>query len=112
MPIEELCKSQTLHTTLEDYQLAVEAGSRNREAAFELAIKSATPFSVGDPVSYYITLARVPPMVAPVLRLTGTRSRAMKMLTTTLGNSKTWPNSLTSSLPALAPGQTFLTRKI
>ena len=52
LPIEDLCKSQTLHTTLEDYRLAVKAGSRNREAAFELALKSTTPFSVGDRVSY------------------------------------------------------------
>ena len=40
LPIEDLCKSQTLHTTVEDYLLAVKAGSRNREAAFELALKS------------------------------------------------------------------------
>ena len=37
LPIEDLCKSQSLHITLEDYRLAVKAGSRNREAAFELA---------------------------------------------------------------------------
>ena len=41
LPIEDLCKSQTLHTTLEDYRLAVKAGSRNREVAFELALRSA-----------------------------------------------------------------------
>ena len=40
-------------------------------------------------------------MVAPVLRLTGTHSRAMKTLDTISSNSKTWPNSLTSSLPAV-----------
>jgi hypothetical protein len=34
LPIEDLCKSQTLHTTLEVYRLAVESGSRNREAVF------------------------------------------------------------------------------
>ena len=39
-------------------------------------------------------------MIAPVLRLTGTHSRAMKTLDTISSNSKTWPNSLTSSLPA------------
>ena len=44
LPIEDLCKSQTLHATPEDYRLAVRAGSRNREAAFELALKSTTPF--------------------------------------------------------------------
>ena len=60
LPIEDLCKSQTLHTTLEAYRLAVGAGSRNREAAFELALKSTTPFSVGDRVSYYITAGKGP----------------------------------------------------
>ena len=45
---------------LEDYRLAVESGSRNREAAFELALESTTPFSVGDRVSYYITAAKGP----------------------------------------------------
>jgi hypothetical protein len=30
-----------LHTTLEDYRLAGGAGSRNRETAFELTLKSA-----------------------------------------------------------------------
>jgi DNA polymerase I len=60
LPIEDLCKSQTLHTTLEDYRLAVKAGSRNREAAFELALRSATPFSVGDRLSYYITAGKGP----------------------------------------------------
>ena len=53
LPIEDLCKSQTLHTTLEDYRLAVKAGSRHREAAFELALKSTTPFSVGDELLHY-----------------------------------------------------------
>ena len=38
-------------------------------------------------------------MVAPVLRLNGTHSRAMKILDTISINSKRWPNSLTSSLP-------------
>jgi hypothetical protein len=60
LPIGDLCKSQTLHTTLEDYRLAVESGSRNREAAFELALKSTTPFSVGDRVSYYISAGKGP----------------------------------------------------
>jgi DNA polymerase elongation subunit (family B) len=60
LPIEEFCKSQALHTTLEDYRIAVESGSRHREAAFELALKSTTPFSVGDRVSYYITAGKGP----------------------------------------------------
>ena len=44
----------------EDYRIAVESGSRNHEAAFELALKSTTPFSVGDRVSYYITAGKGP----------------------------------------------------
>ena len=39
-------------------------------------------------------------MIAPVLRVTGTHSRAMKTLDTISSKSKTWPNSLTSSLLA------------
>ena len=39
-------------------------------------------------------------MIAPVLRLGGTNSRAMKTLDTISSNSKMWPNSLTSSLRA------------
>ena len=38
----------------------VGAGSRNREAAFELALKSPNPFSVGDRVSYYIIAGKGP----------------------------------------------------
>jgi hypothetical protein len=38
-------------------------------------------------------------MIAPVLRLTGTHSCAMKTLDTISSNSKMWPKSLTSSLP-------------
>ena len=68
LPIEDLCKSQTLHTTLEGYRLAVEAGSRNREAAFELALRSTTtPFSVGDRVSNYITAGKGPSYNRPRL---------------------------------------------
>ena len=43
-------------------------------------------------------------MIAPVLPLTGTYSCAMKTLDTISSNSKTRPNSLTSSPPALAAG--------
>src|SRR5262245_37913934 len=39
-------------------------------------------------------------MIALVLRLTGTHSRATKTLDTISSNSKMRPNSLTSSLPA------------
>ena len=39
-------------------------------------------------------------MVAPVPCLTGTHSCAMKTFDTISSKSKTWPNSLTSSLPA------------
>ena len=39
-------------------------------------------------------------MIAPVSRLIGTHSRATKTFDTISSNSKTWPNSLTSSPPA------------
>jgi hypothetical protein len=98
LPIEDLCKTQTLHTSLEDYRLAVGAGSRNRDAAFELALKSTTPFSVGD--RYYITAGKGPSYGRARLASDLTHSCAMKTLDTISSNSKMWPNSLTSSLPA------------
>jgi DNA polymerase elongation subunit (family B) len=101
LPIEDLCKSQTLHTTLEDYRLAVEAGSRNREAAFELALKSATPFSVGDRVSYYITAGKGPSYGRARLASDwNSLSRDEDIRYYLKQLEEMWPNSLTSSLLA------------
>ena len=60
LPIEDLCKSQTLHTPLDDYRIAVESGARNRDAAFELALESPSRFTVGDRISYYIMSGKGP----------------------------------------------------
>ena len=54
LPITDFARSQTLHVPLEEYQGAVEAGKRNKEAAFELAIKSGRDYIAGDQLSYYI----------------------------------------------------------
>jgi DNA polymerase, archaea type len=56
LPITDLARSQTLHVSLEEYQGAVEAGKRNKNTAFELAIKSGRPYITGDQLSYYIAV--------------------------------------------------------
>ena len=100
LPIEDLCKSQTLHTTPEDYRLAVKSGSRNREAAFELALKSATPFLVGDRVSYYIIAGKGPSYGRARLESDWNPLSRDEDVRYYSSNSKTSPNFLTSSLPA------------
>jgi hypothetical protein len=57
LPIEDLCRSQTLHTTDVYRRRRIRL---QKEAAFKLAFKSAPPFSVGDRVSYYITAGKGP----------------------------------------------------
>lgn len=55
IPIVELAKTEALQDSLASYQKKIGASSRNRSAAFELAIKSGRPYQAGDQVSYYIT---------------------------------------------------------
>jgi DNA polymerase elongation subunit (family B) len=54
-PIEWLAKTDTLQDSLAQYQKKIEGSSRNRAAAYELALKSGRNFQPGDQVSYYIT---------------------------------------------------------
>lgn len=55
LPITELAKTESLQDSLASYQKKIGASSRNRSAAFELAIKSGRPYQAGDQVSYYVT---------------------------------------------------------
>ena len=55
MPIEALAKTEALQDSLASYQKKITASSRNRSAAFELAIKSGRNHQAGDQISYYIT---------------------------------------------------------
>ena len=54
LPITDFAQSQTFHVPLEEYRKAVEAGKRNKDAAYELAIKSGLAYLVGDQLSFYI----------------------------------------------------------
>ncbi|MBN2082936.1 hypothetical protein JW859_12125 [bacterium] len=53
--IRELAKTETLIESLDTYKEKVEAGSRNRAAAYEIALRASRPLHPGDQVSYYIT---------------------------------------------------------
>ena len=57
-PIEWLAKTDTLQDSLAQYARKIEGSSRNRAAAYELALKSSRKFEPGDQVSYYITGAK------------------------------------------------------
>ena len=54
-PIEWLMKTDTLQDSLAQYGKKIEGSSRNRAAAYELALKSGRNYQPGDQVSYYIT---------------------------------------------------------
>ena len=54
-PIERLAKTEALQDSLASYQKKIAAGSRNRSAAFELALQSGRDYHAGDQIAYYIT---------------------------------------------------------
>jgi DNA polymerase elongation subunit (family B) len=54
-PIDWLAKTDTLQDSLGQYAKKIEGSSRNRAAAYELALKSSRKYEPGDQVSYYIT---------------------------------------------------------
>ena len=55
MRIEALAKTEALQDSVASYRKKITASSRNRSAAFELAIKSGRNYQAGDQISYYIT---------------------------------------------------------
>ena len=55
LPIEKLAKTETLQDSPESYKRKISQSSRNRSAAFELALASGRPYVAGDQVSYYIS---------------------------------------------------------
>ena len=57
-PVEFFMKTDTLQDSLGQYQKKIEATSRNRAAAYELAVQSGRDYQPGDQVSYYITGAK------------------------------------------------------
>lgn len=52
---EMFVKTEALQDSLEAYQKKIAASSRNRSAAFELALRSGRQMQAGDRVTYYIT---------------------------------------------------------
>ena len=54
-PIEMLAKTETLQDSLDVYRQKIATSSRNRSAAYELALKSSRAYQPGDQISYYIT---------------------------------------------------------
>jgi DNA polymerase, archaea type len=55
LSIEALAKTEALQDSVASYLKKITASSRNRSAAFELAIKSGRNYQAGDQISYYIT---------------------------------------------------------
>ena len=55
LSIEAFAKTETLQDSVASYSKKITASSRNRSAAFELAIKSGRNHQAGDQISYYIT---------------------------------------------------------
>ncbi len=55
LPVAELARTEALQDSLASYQKKIGASSRNRSAAFELAIQSGRDYQAGDQISYYIT---------------------------------------------------------
>lgn len=55
IPIGALAKTEALQDSPANYQKKITASSRNRSAAFELALRSGRTHQAGDQVSYYIT---------------------------------------------------------
>ncbi len=55
IPIAALAKTETLQDSLASYQKKIGASSRNRSAAFELALKSGRDHQAGDQIRHYIT---------------------------------------------------------
>jgi DNA polymerase, archaea type len=55
LSIEDLAKTEALQDSPASYRKKITASSRNRSAAFELAIKSGRNYQAGDQVTYYVT---------------------------------------------------------
>lgn len=55
MPIDDICKTETLTESPKAYKLKVDEKKRNPSAQYELAIRSGREFQAGDQVSFYIT---------------------------------------------------------
>ncbi len=55
LDVRDFARTETLRDSLEEYTREVEAGKRNRTAAYELALRSRRSFRPGDKITYYFT---------------------------------------------------------
>ncbi len=55
IPITQLARTETLQDSPAAYLKKISTSSRNRSAAFEIALKSSRNYSAGDQIRYYIT---------------------------------------------------------
>ena len=55
LSIQAFAKTEALQDSVAAYSKKINASSRNRSAAFELAIRSGRNYQAGDQISYYIT---------------------------------------------------------
>lgn len=55
IPIADLARTETLQDSPTAYRRKIAASSRNRSAAFELALRSERDYRAGDQIRYYIT---------------------------------------------------------
>jgi len=53
--LSDFARTEYLRESSDEYNKAVETGTRNRAASYEVAIKSNIPWKPGDKVSYYFT---------------------------------------------------------
>ncbi len=55
IPVSQLAKTEALQDSPEAYQRKIAASSRNRSAAYEIALKSGRSHAAGDQIRYYIS---------------------------------------------------------
>jgi DNA polymerase elongation subunit (family B) len=55
IPVSQLARTETLQDSPAAYQKKISISSRNRSAAFEIALRSGRAYQAGDQVRYYIT---------------------------------------------------------
>jgi len=55
LDVKDFARVETLKEPLSEYSRQVEAGTRNRSAAYEVALSAGKPFRPGNKVAYYIT---------------------------------------------------------
>ncbi len=70
-PIERLARTEALQDSLSSYQKKIAASSRNRSAAFELALASGRDYQAGDTVTYYVTGAKKKVVAYEAARMIG-----------------------------------------